>query len=635
MISFLRRLAGTWPARIFFAALAAAFVGWGISGKTNLGGIDPSHVATVDGRPITTVAFDQAFKEDMAQATQHYPDPTQVPPSLRRQVAAETLQRLVTEQALDAEATRMGVAAPPGAIQDGITAIPAFQGLDGKFDHNTYLRVLQQHNLTPQRFQDEMRIQVTKDQVLKTVVATAHPSDLFTGLLFGFLFETRRADMVQIPLTAHAAPPAPADTVLQRYYDNNIARYTAPEYRRVKLVVLSPATIGRTLPITDADLHTWYNLNKSVFEAPEKRSLQVITASTADTANQLAASWKAGASWDAIAASAKTRGATTTSLDNTTKEAIPAPELAAAAFTAPLNAITGPVAEPLGFQVVRVTSITPAKHPSFDDERDTVRQRIGEERALDLIDPRAQKLQDLFAGGNRIDEVPADMGASGAEGTLDADGNTAEGTPAPIPATGNARTQIIADIFKTPKSDSVQLTEGPDHVWYAIAVQDIIKPAPRPFATVRAKVLADWQADQVRHAAETDAAKLLATINGGQSIANAAWGSGLQVTRTPPQLRNKPTPGVPEELVQLLFTMKKGEATMVETNKGFVVATLAEITKPDPKSDPAGLEQVRQALTKSMSDDLLVSYGTAVRDNAKPVVNQKVFDQFAQPAAAE
>jgi len=84
----------------------------------------------------------------------------------------------------------------------------------------------------------------------------------------------------------------------------------------------------------------------------------------------------------------------------------------------------------------------------------------------------------------------------------------------------------------------------------------------------------------------------------GQTIANAAWGSGLQVTRTPPQLRNKPTPGVPADLVQLLFTMKKGEATMIETNKGFVVATLATITKPDPKTAPDQLEQVRQALNR-------------------------------------
>jgi peptidyl-prolyl cis-trans isomerase D len=633
MISYLRMLAGTWVARIFFAALALAFVGWGISGKTNLGGVDPTRVATVDGAPVTAGEFDAAFKHDLAQAAQRFPDPSQVPEAMRRQVALQTLERLVTQQALEVEARRMGLASPESAIQEAITSIPAFQGIDGKFDHNTYLQVLQQNNLTPQRFQDQIRMDVTKNQILGAVTAATRPSDLLTGLMFGFLFEARRADMVQIPLSAHAAPPAPADSVLQRYYANNIARYTAPEYRKVKVVILSPGTIGRGLQVTDADLHAWYDAHKTEFQAPEKRSIQVITASTADAANLLAASWKAGATWDAIQANAKTRGATATNLDNTTKDAIPTPELAQAAFAAPLNTVTGPVQEPLGFQLVRVTAITPAKHPSYEDLRDTVRTRLGEERALDLIDARAQKLQDLFAGGNRIDEVPADIGAAGAEGTLDAQGNTPEGTKAPIPAPDNARTALIADAFKATKSDSAQLTEGPDHVWYAVAVQDIIKPAPKPFATVRDKLIADWQAEQVHHATETAAAKLLATINGGQTIANAAWGSGLQVTRSAPVLRDRGAPGVPDDLVRILFTMKKGEATMLETPKGYIVATLAEIIKPDPKTDPHGLEQVREALAKAISDDLLVSYGTAVRDNAKPVVNEKVFDQFTKSAA--
>ena len=134
----------------------------------------------------------------------------------------------------------------------------------------------------------------------------------------------------------------------------------------------------------------------------------------------------------------------------------------------------------------------------------------------------------------------------------------------------------------------------------------------------------------MRHATETEAAKLLITINGGQTIANAAWGSGLQVQRTPPLQRNHPVKNIPAEFIQVLFTLKQGEATMHETKTGFVVATLAEITKPDPKADPGAMQQVRNGLAKAISDDLLVSYGTAVRDAAKPVPNEKVFSQFAQ-----
>ena len=201
--------------------------------------------------------------------------------------------------------------------------------------------------------------------------------------------------------------------MLQRFYANNIKRYTAPEYRRIKAVILSPATIGRGLPVSAAEMHTWWLAHRSDFQAPEKRTLQVVTASTKPQAEKLAALWQSGAPWSAVEAAAKTEGATTADLTDTTKDGIPAPELADAAFAAPLNTVTGPVTEPLGFQVVRVTAITPARNPTEADMHDKIRESVGTEKAADLIDARAQKLQDLFAGGSHIDEVPGDIGAVG------------------------------------------------------------------------------------------------------------------------------------------------------------------------------------------------------------------------------
>jgi peptidyl-prolyl cis-trans isomerase D len=377
-------------------------------------------------------------------------------------------------------------------------------------------------------------------------------------------------------------------------------------------------------------MQSWFSAHKGEFQAPEKRTLQVITTSSKAAAEALAAQWQKGASWDAIEAAAKAQGASTAELDDTTKDGVPAPELGSAAFAAPVDVVTGPVTEPLGFQVVKVTSITPARNPGFADLRATIRDRVGAEKAADLIDAKAQKLQDLFAGGSRIDEVPADIGAVGAEGTLDAQGNTPEGTPAPIPAPDKVRAAIIAEAFKAAKGDTGQLTEGPDRNWYAVAVDTITKPAAKPFTAVRAQVLADWQADQVHHATEEQAAKLLTTIKGGQTMMNAAWGSGQQVIRSPLLHRNHPTQGVPAELTQLIFSLKTGEATMVETNTGFMVAQLAQVIKPDPKADPSGLADVRQGLTHALAEDYLVSFATAVRDDANPQINTKVLEQAIQ-----
>jgi peptidyl-prolyl cis-trans isomerase D len=632
MLSSLRKMADTWPARILFMALAAAFVGWGVSGKMSMGGGDPGSIATVEGHSISGAEFDRAFRQDMQRTAKRFPDPSQIPPALRRNIAEQTLSRLVTQQALDNEARRLGVVAPDGAVQKAITAIPAFQGIDGTFDHATYVSVLAQNHLTPVQFQNDVRQDVAKNQVLSAVQAGARPSDMLTNMVYSYLNEGRQADLVSLTFASQTPPAAPADTVLQRFYANNMKRYTAPEYRRIRAVILSPATIGRSLPVTDAEMQTWFTAHKSEFQAPEKRSMQVVTASTKAQADALAAQWRTGAAWQAIEDAAKAVGASTAELDDTTKDGVPAPELGAAAFAAQVNTVTGPVSEPLGFQVVKVTAITPAKNPSLADLHDTIRQRIGTEKAADLIDARAQKLQDLFAGGSRIDEVPGDLGAIGVQGTLDAQGNTPEGTPAPIPAPAALRTAIIADAFKAAKSDTGQLTEGPDHAWYAVAVEDIIKPAAKPYDTVRDKVLADWQAEQVHHTVEAAAAKMLATINGGQTILNAAWGSGQQVTRSPVLKRNHPVPGVPAELTQLIFTLQPGKATMVETNVGFMVAQLAQVIKADPKADPTGVSEIRQGLAHALADDYLVSYAAAVREAAKPSVNGAMLDQVAHQA---
>jgi peptidyl-prolyl cis-trans isomerase D len=418
--------------------------------------------------------------------------------------------------------------------------------------------------------------------------------------------------------------------VLQRYYANNIKRYTAPEYRRIKAVILSAATIGRGLKVSDAEMHAWFVAHRAEFQAPEKRSLQVVTASSRPVAEKLARLWQGGAGWPAIEAAAKAEGAGTAELADTAKDGVPSPELGDAAFGAPLNTVTGPVTEPLGFQLVRVTAITPAKNPGEAELRDTIRERVGTEKGGDLIDARSQKLQDLFAGGSHIDEVPADMGAAGVQGTLDAQGMTPDGTRAPIPAPDALRAAIIADAFKMARGETGQLTEGPDHAWYAVAVDDVVKPASKTYDQVRTQVLADWQAEQVRHATESEAAKLLATVNGGQSMLNAAWGSGQQVTRSPVLHRNQPVKGVPAELNQLIFTLKTGQATMVETNVGFLVARLAQVIPADAKVDSAGLSEVRTGLTHALADDYMVSFATAVRQAAQPRVNMHALDQLSR-----
>ena len=58
--------------------------------------------------------------------------------------------------------------------------------------------------------------------------------------------------------------------------------------------------------------------------------------------------------------------------------------------------------------------------------------------------------------------------------------------------------------------------------------------------------------------------------------------------------RNQTNPDFPPFLQHVMFGLKKGEATMVETPEGFVVGQLAEVVKPDAATDKAGYDQARR-----------------------------------------
>jgi peptidyl-prolyl cis-trans isomerase D len=628
MLATFRRFASTWPARLFFMVLVAAFGSWGIADVVRNVGAGSSAVATVEGHDISPQDFMQEYDGDLRRYAEQLGDPTQIPPALKQRVAVQALQKLVTQQALADQEARMGLTVPDSALREAVFAMREFKGPDGNFSRGQMLQVLSSSHLTEARFLDLMRKDLAQNQLLQTIGAGAGGSKILTDLTYKYLKEKRSVDMLALPFQGQPLPPAPSDAVLHRYYDNHPDRYTAPEYRHIKAVILSPDTIGRGLDVSDADIHAYFTAHKGDYVTAEKRSLQVITTGSAAVAQTLAAKWRAGASWQQIQDAAKAAGATAIDLPDSTKDQIPSPELAKAAFAAPDGSVQGPVTEPLGAQIFRVTNIVYAKNPSFESLRDELRRKAASGKALDVIDARAQKLQDLFAGGAKIDEVPAELGAAGAAGTLDAKGQTQDGTPAPIPAPDDVRQQIVDAAFKTNPGDPIQPVEGPGHVWYAVAVDSITKPARKPFEQVRSQVRADWQADQIHRRQESEAARLVTLVKGGQSLQNAAWGSGKTVTRSQPLLRDQPQQGLTAEQVHKVFTMKVGEASMFESATGFVVVQLAEIIPPDPKADPEGVAQTEQGLNRALHDDYLTIYATALQQQAKPTVRMNVVENL-------
>jgi peptidyl-prolyl cis-trans isomerase D len=630
MLAVIRKFLDTKWAKVFFVLLIVPFVLWGIAGVATNSGSGSTDVAKVGDQAIDATAFQTAYRQLLTQVTRQMNITGDPAPTVKRGVAGQALERLIIQAAIANEVKQLGLVVPDEALRQAVFEIPAFKGRSGTFDKTQFESVLRQNNLTEGRFLQLMRGDIAQRELMESVTAGARAPDELLRQVFAFQHEQRVAIMVELPFTAAAEPPAPTPDDLKRAYEDDPQRYAAPAFRRIKAVVLSPDTIARGIDVPEADIKAYYDAHGSEFGGPEKRSVQVIVAQDEAAAQKLAAAWTAGADWAAMQQQATAAGASAAELDDAQPVDIPSPDLAEAAFKAAPNVVTGPIKSAFGYQVLRVTKITPSTQQPLAAVQDKIKQSIAREKAVDEVYSRANKLEDALSAGTSLDDLPGDLGLAGISGTLDARGDTQDGEPAPIPGSPALRQAIVKAAFDTPKGQPAKMTEGPDQSYFALVVEDETPPATKPFDQVQAQLREDWIADARKKSQEVIAARLLNAVTGGGSLEDAAVVAGLHAERTPPMQRNQANEGVPPALVQPVFGMKLKEGTMVQTPDGFLVAQLIGISSPDIATDPVGAAQMQTALNQSIGQDIEMTFAAALRDREKPTINQQLVDSLIQ-----
>ncbi len=634
MLSLMRRFLDTWAAKVFFLLLVGMFGVWGVSGS--LGDIaSSSAVATVGSRKIELAEVQEAYRRQLAQVSKMFGTQLQPTLEIKRAVAGQALEQLVTFAAIDNMTASLHLAITDEVLAQAVREVPAFKGRSGQFDRDTYEQVLRANGYTPKRFEAQVKTDIAQRQLLETVRAGSSAPDALVRPVYEFQREARLADAVDVLFASAKAPEPPTQAQLERFYENNTSRYSTAELRRVRAVILAPDQLMGDVQVSDDEIAAAYAQRRQQYVTAEKRTVQVILAQDEAAAQALAKTWSAGASWDAMQKAANDAGAAPVEITDAAQVEFPAPELGAAVFAATKDVVPPPVHSALGWHVLKVTAIAPGLARTLADVKDELRKRVALDKAADLMATRARQVEDQLSAGVALDALPGDLGLAPVVGTLDAQGKTKDGTPAPIPGPAELRPALVQAAFQAKIGDAPHLVEAPNAAdgtqsFYALSVEEITPPAPRPLAEVIAQVSADWARDAVRHEAEATAAGLLGRVKAGTSLADAASADLLQVRALPAVGRSAPPAGVPSELVNPLFALKTGEATMVETQEGFVVAVLVKVLNADPAADPTAYAQMREQLAKAMADDTEAVFGVALRDRAKPKLNRAQLDTLVQ-----
>ena len=393
---------------VLFLLIIPSFVLLGVDQYTR-GNSKGETVASIDGLKITRPEWDAQHRIESDRIRVQNPT---VDPSVLDSESARysTLENMVRERVLSAAAanSKMTVSEERLAkIFSDDTGLAAFRGSDGKFDRARFMATTGQ---TPEQYEASVRTQLSTQQVLQGVSATAFGTKTLAATTINAFFDRREIQVVRFNATDFASKVTLTDTELESYFKSHVADFQAPEHATVEYLVLDLESVKKNIVVSNADLEKYYDDNKSRLGTKEERRASHIliaspkTASSSDrdaaraTAEKLLAEVKSTpANFADIArknsqdpGSAEkggdldfvTRGAMVKSFDD-------------AMFALKKGETSEVIESEFGYHIIQLNDIKPSVVPSLAQARTIVEGEVRAQRATGEFAASAETLKEL------------------------------------------------------------------------------------------------------------------------------------------------------------------------------------------------------------------------------------------------
>lgn len=619
MIQWMSRLSKSWVASILMGGLALSFVVWGIADVFT--GVSNSAVATVGGVEISPENFQRSYRNFIRNQGQQMGQA--ITPEMAQKMGLPTvaLQQMISRTALDNLAHKLGLTTSDAEVAKYVRAQDSFRGVSG-FDRQTFLRMVQSAGYTEDDFLNEVRADLTRQQLTYAVESDFQLPDGYSQALFQFLSERRAVQYVIVAPTAVGPVAPPTDAVLAAYVKAHADRYSTPEYRDISFVQIGSADVTGQITVSDAQIKQYYDEHKATYVVPEKRDLSQIEFPSEAEAKAARARLDGGISFDALAAERKLKPADI-ALGTLAQSELPDPARAKAAFSVPEGQVSQPVKGAFGWVLVKVNKVTPGTSRSLDDAKDEIRKLVATQMAAGKLVDIANAFQDARGGGDSMEDAAKKSGMKSGHVVMDAAGLNPAGETAAAPADSEFRAQAFAaevgedgDVFAT-KTGS----------YYALKVNGVTPPKLKPLDAVKAAAIADWSNEQRTRMVAAKAEELTRTAQTQNSLAGIAAALHVAVQSSPGLIRSSNDTSFSADLVQRIF-MAPANAIVAGpqgTSGNFIIAQVTGIEHPG-----AGAPQYKQAtaqLSSNVAGDFTIALANAGRAQQKVRVNQKLIDR--------
>lgn len=555
--------------------------------------------------------------------------------------AQRAADQLVDRQALVAEAEHLGLKVTPEEIRDdlqhGRYSEIFFPG--GTFiGQAEYQNLLQQHNLTPALFEENVGKEILISKLQALITGSASVSDAAIRAQFDkentkvkFEYAVFKEDDIKKGLH-------PTTEELKAYYDSHLKTYanSIPEQRKVKYAVIDLGKIEAAVQITHDELQSYYNQHRDQYRVPEQAKVSHIliktplpgadgkvdekgTAEAQKRAEDLLKQLKAGANFEELAkkysedpGSAKEGG----SLGWVPKGRT-VPEFEKAAFSQPKGQIGDLVKTSYGFHIIRVDDRQDAHLKTLDEVKDQIEPILKQQKAQQL----AQKMAEDLAQAAKTQGLDAAAAAKGIPVV------TSEffGRKDTVPGLGPAP-QFMDAVFTT--ADKAPPAMAATSQGFAVFQLLAIKPQSTPtFDEIRAKVEEQFKNERANVLLSQKAQELSDRAKASHDLKKAAKELGAEIKTSEFVAPDGQVPDIGSMTgpASVAFSMKPGDISgpIVSGANGVVIA-MTDVQTPPASEYEAKRDQIRDTLLQSKEQELFQLFVTNLRDQMEKAGKIKI-----------
>ena len=624
MLDALRRASQTWVAKALLIVLVGSFAVWGVSSSLVTG--TSSAVVTVGDVTVSPTDFRLAYERQVGAMSQRLGMRLNAEQARAFGIENQVFAELVAGAALDQLSRDMNLGLSEGRLAQLIADDPAFHGAGGQFDRAAFSAILRNAGLRESDYISNRSQVAIRTQVVEAISDGYKAPDVLTDALRQYRNEARSIDFLLLSNANIDPVKAPADDVLAPWFEQNKAKYRAPEYRKFVYISLEPKDIMDASAITDEALQADYEKNKEKYRTPALRTIEQLTFKDRASADAAAAKLAAGTTFDTIVAE-QGKTAADVLLGDFTKANVPDQKLAEPAFAVAENGGTTPVIDgTFGPIILRVTNIRPEVLKTFDEVKEELRNELALAEAADGILAVHDRIEDSRAEGLTLVEAAAknNLKAVTVE-AIDAQGNDQKGEEvAGLPE----EAALLGEVFKTDVGMETQpLNVGREgYAWYEVL--DVIPDRDRTLDEVRDRVVADWTAEQQRQALAKKAEELAERVRKGGDLAAIAGELGMAVENKTGLHRGAEDPVLGPAAVAAAFAGPLGHvaSTPGVDGEGQILLKVTEVN--DAATDAlTNDEQQIQAVARTSGDDILDQMVSSLQSAYGVSINRALAEQ--------